>query len=49
MNKTEIEMIMKIVDLSFKYGVPVVENIIYNINKEQITEQDIDDLIIDKK
>lgn len=48
LNKEELTMILKIIDMSLEFGVPMVENAIENINKEVITQEDIDNLSIDE-
>ena len=47
LEKHEVDLILTIIDLSVKYGVPLVKDTIDNLNKEQITQQDIDNLQID--
>ena len=49
LNKEELNMILKIVDISLEFGVPAIKNAIENINKEVITQDDIDNLIIDEE
>ena len=47
LNKNEVSMILTLVDMSLKYGIPLVEKTIENLNKETISYEDINDLKID--
>jgi hypothetical protein len=46
MNKHEVNLILQVMDLALKYGIPAVQNIIDRINKDVITKEDIDKLKI---
>lgn len=47
LNKNEVSMILTLVDMSLKYGIPLVEKTIENLNKETISHEDIKNLKID--
>ncbi|MFW6377597.1 MAG: hypothetical protein ACOCZ5_03020 [bacterium] len=49
MNKNEVNLILQIIDLSLKYGVPTVQNAIERTNKDVITKEDIEKLKIDSE
>jgi len=46
--QTSTQLILKVLGLAVKHGVPAVKKAIENSNKEVITEEDIDNLTIDK-
>ena len=46
MNKQEIELILKLLDIALLYGVPFAQGILNRIDKEVITKEDIDNLVI---
>lgn len=47
MTKQELSTLLEIIDLSLKYGIPTVRNIFTNMNKEEITKEDIEKARID--
>lgn len=49
LNKEELTMILNIIDISLEYGVPTIANAIDNMNKEVISQEDIDNLVIDEE
>lgn len=49
MKREELEVILEIIDISLKYGVPLVREIIRKSGKAEITIEDIEELKIDKQ
>lgn len=49
LNREELTMILNIIDISLEYGVPTIANAIENLNKEVISQDDIDNLVIDEE
>lgn len=47
MDKHQVNLILEIVDLALKYGIPVIQEILNNMEKEVITRQDVENLRID--
>lgn len=47
MTKQELNITLEIIDLSLKYGIPAVRNILMNMNKEEITKEDIEKTRVD--
>lgn len=47
MTKQEISTLLEVIDLSLKYGIPAVRNIFMNMNKEEITKEDVEKARID--
>lgn len=48
MNKEEVKLVIHLVGIIAKYGVPAVKNFIEYIEKEKITKEDIDNLMLEK-
>lgn len=48
MNKHEVNLVLQIMDLVLKYGIPAVQNVIDRMNKEEITKEDIEKLKIEE-
>lgn len=48
LSKDEINLILKLVDLSLQYGIPMISTAINLSEKEILTQEDIDDLKIEK-
>lgn len=48
MNQASVTLILKLLNMATKYGLPAVKSAIEAMNKEVITEEDIDNLIIEK-
>lgn len=47
MTKQELNIILEIIDLSLKYGIPALRDIFSNMEKDTITYEDIEKLKID--
>lgn len=47
MNKEQVALILQLLDLTLKYGIPIVSNMIENMDKEVITMEDVNQLKID--
>jgi hypothetical protein len=47
MNTQEVNMVLDILDLALKYGIPFVKSAIENSGKTELTKEDIENLKID--